>query len=550
MDSLDISFKEGFTVFTGETGAGKSIFLDAIDLLLGGTQVSSVARLLKVGSERCLIEGCFQQNSIINSWLSSNGFDTVNNEVLISREWKFVDNRWKSKSKINGKHVNKSLIVDFKSILIDITFQGAIHKLNSPTAQLEWIDKLGSDSTHDALIKVSNSWFDWHKTFQKLQRAKQEYELMQSKHDLMLHKLNQLDMAELDDPLEDNALKIEEDRLFHSVRLQETIHSLFNYLKESANQFPSVLDMVSICMKDLKIVSELDNSLIPQFDKIVSLNADLNDLIADLDNYYSLLDTDPSQLTLVQERRMLLNDLQSRYNLNLEELIAYRDKLRNALSFDSSDSTLESLIHEEELARAKRDRHNRYLSSLRENIASEFEGALIQYFSSLGMVNASFKVQITPTTPSQNGADEIMFLFSANPGQPLAPLTEVASGGELSRFLLALKATLAEVDGSNTLIFDEIDTGVSGRVSSSIATLLKKLSASRQVFCVTHQPLIAAVADHHFSISKISSNGSTSSNVKELQGFEERQRELAELAGGNFEEASLYAASLLDKKAA
>jgi len=174
----------------------------------------------------------------------------------------------------------------------------------------------------------------------------------------------------------------------------------------------------------------------------------------------------------------------------------------------------------------------------------------MKHLKTLGLANASCKVQLIPSLACEHGADEVNFLFSANPGQPLLPLSEIASGGEMSRFLLALKAILADVDGSSTLIFDEIDTGVSGRVSSSIANVLRDLSKSRQVFCVTHQPLVAALADHHFSISKVSLNGSTTSKVIELKGFEERQRELAELAGGDFAEASIYVGSLLENKAA
>jgi DNA repair protein RecN (Recombination protein N) len=170
----------------------------------------------------------------------------------------------------------------------------------------------------------------------------------------------------------------------------------------------------------------------------------------------------------------------------------------------------------------------------------------MQLLRPMGLDNVRFQVQLMPIDPSEQGGDQVSFLFSANPGQPLAPLADVASGGEMSRFLLALKSTLASVDGSSTLLFDEIDAGVSGRVSGAMGDLLHSLARHRQVFCVTHQPLVAAVADHHYRVSKTVSNGVTHSQVSHLRDTRQRQQELAELAGG--EQAQAYAASLLEQK--
>ena len=168
----------------------------------------------------------------------------------------------------------------------------------------------------------------------------------------------------------------------------------------------------------------------------------------------------------------------------------------------------------------------------------------------MGLANVRFQVAITPCDPSDQGADAVSFLFSANPGQPLAPLAEVASGGEMSRFLLALKTSLAGVDGSSSLLFDEIDSGVSGRVSGAMADLLRTMARQRQVFCVTHQPLVAAAADHHFRVSKTVVDGQTRSRVSQLRDTQAREQELAELAGGDLGEARAYAASLLDQRVA
>ena len=200
--------------------------------------------------------------------------------------------------------------------------------------------------------------------------------------------------------------------------------------------------------------------------------------------------------------------------------------------------------------RVKRDENNQALSKLRKEVAAKLEISLMEYLRTLGLSNVRFSINLISSLPSERGSDAAQFLFSANPGEPLAPLIEVASGGEMSRFLLALKTILAEVDGSSTLLFDEIDSGVSGRVSGAIAKVLRELSIHRQVFCVTHQPLVAAAADHHFSVRKFVENGKTRSEVSPLLDLSSRQKELAELAGGDIGDANAYAASLLDMQAA
>ncbi|ABX09782.1 DNA repair protein recN, ABC transporter [Prochlorococcus marinus str. MIT 9211] len=550
IDSLELSFQKGFTVFTGETGAGKSILLDAIDLLLGGNPVTNSSRILSVDSDFCSIEGFFKPNSLVNSWLKKNNFNFEKNELSISREWKLTDGKWKSRFQLNCQVVSRQYILGLRPFLADLTAQGSANKLSSLTNQLKWIDKLGANEIDNALSKVKLHWNEWKLLSDKLTRARSEYENIQNNYRKMQNTLEELEMAGINDPSEDLNLKQEEDRLVHGVRLQESLCLLFNSLKESMDNSPTALDSLSLSVRELKCITELDNSLRPQLDQVLDLYTNLQVLINDLDQYYSLLESDPNQLNKIQERRVFLKDLKSKYNRDLQQLILYREQLRESLNNEAPDIALELLEQHEKNARIQRDKSNADLSQLRRKVANNFEITLIEHMQLLGLSTASFQVQINSTLPSDNGSDQVNFLFSANPGQPLSPLVEIASGGEISRFLLALKAILAQVDGSSILIFDEIDTGVSGRVSSAVANLLKEISLCRQVFCVTHQPLIAAVADHHFSISKVLINGSNRSKVHQLKAFQERQAELAELAGGDFAEASIYAASLLEKKAA
>ena len=214
-----------------------------------------------------------------------------------------------------------------------------------------------------------------------------------------------------------------------------------------------------------------------------------------------------------------------------------------------AQASLEALEQTELQARQRRDRCNAQLTQARRLAAEALEQDLMQALRPMGLANVRFEVAIEPTAPGEEGADAVQFLFSANPGQPLAPLSEVASGGEMSRFLLALKTCLAAADQHVTLLFDEIDTGVSGRVSGAMAELLQRLAQQRQVFCVTHQPLVAAAADHHFQVAKEVRDGTTHTRVSQLRDTQARQAELAELAGGDFGETRSYAASLLKRAA-
>jgi DNA repair protein RecN (Recombination protein N) len=275
--------------------------------------------------------------------------------------------------------------------------------------------------------------------------------------------------------------------------------------------------------------------------------AQLQDLARDLDRYGAGLESDPDSLDQLQQRIAQLKALERRHGKSLAELITWRDVLREQLAPGGAEASLEALEAAELTARQQRDRCNAHLSAARRAAAEQLEQQLMQALRPMGLANVRFSVAIEPATPGEEGADVVQFLFSANPGQPLAPLAEVASGGEMSRFLLALKTCLAAADPHVTLLFDEIDTGVSGRVSGAMAQLLQRLAQQRQVFCVTHQPLVAAAADHHFRVAKEVRGGATLTQVSHLRDTQARQAELAELAGGDSGETRSYAASLLKR---
>ncbi len=554
IERLELEFRAGFTVLTGETGAGKSILLDALDALLGGSAAG--ARLLRQGSRQGLVEARFSLTPPLRAWLAEQQFeldddpdDAASAELLLSREWRLSEGRLSSRNRLNGVVVNRAQVQELRPLLLDLTVQGQTQQLARPGQQRRWLDRFGGEPLQQALPPVAAAWRRWRQSSAALEQARTGWEQLQRERQRQEQLLLDLEAAELHDPLELRNLQHEQDRLAHGVRLQQGVMQLLGRLVEGAEGAPSALDHLAACDQELQQMEQLDGSLQELRGQAGELLALLQDLARDLDRYGAALESDPGSLADLQERMAQLKALERRHGLDLAELIALRDRLREQLAPGMAEASLQALEAEELQARQERDRCNAQLTARRREAAEALQEQLMQELRPMGLANVRFAVAIEPAAPGEEGADAVHFLFSANPGQPLAPLAEVASGGEMSRFLLALKTALAAADPHVTLLFDEIDTGVSGRVSGAMAELLRRLARQRQVFCVTHQPLLAAAADHHFRVSKRVRSGVTHTEVSHLRDTRARQAELAELAGGDRSEAHSYAASLLEQHA-
>ena len=550
IERLELAFEHGFSVLTGETGAGKSLLLDALDALLGGMQGTSAGRLVRTGCDRAVIEATFTPDESARRWLEEHQLEDDGGDLVLSREWRRQDERLSSRSRLNGTVVNRQQLLQLRPLLIDLTVQGQTQQLAYAGQQRRWIDRLGGEPLAQCLLTVSESWQVWqncHAEVLKLETDRRRLEEQQEEQEALL---TELEAAFLDDPAEIQQLEQEQDRLVHGVRLLEGLAVLIGRLQDGAEQAPSALDHLTACCHELQQLQSLDSSLSVSAERCLDMEAGLLDLIRGLEAYGASLESDPERLGVLQERLALLKRLERRYGVELKVLIERRDALRDQNAAGGADAALDVLRHQEQEARKHRDSCNQSLTVLRHASAACLEERLMTHLRPMGLENVRFRVDFSAVEPMDLGADAICFLFSANPGQPLAPLAEVASGGEMSRFLLALKTCLADVDGSSTLLFDEIDSGVSGRVSGEMANLLRTMAKHRQVFCVTHQPLVAAAADHHFRVSKEVVDGETRSRVSHLRDTQARRQELAELAGGDFDDAQAYAASLLEQRAA
>ena len=547
--NLEIDFDKGFTVFTGETGSGKSIFIDTLNALLSNKKTSLDTRLVAKGSAFSSIEGVFSVLPTTKDWLINQEFD-VDEELIVTREWRLKENKYKSRFRINGVLVNRDQISELRSILFDFTLQGETFILNDSLYQLNLLDSLGLTKIQESISKVNQDWKIWNDSNCKLKQVREKIVDSKKEFDEKQYIYNDLEKLELEDPNEQTKLESDQNRLANIFRLKEGVKSLLSHLDESLDDYPTILDHSTFCINELKTLSQIDSSLEPIFDGFYSLTNNLNDLIYQINDYEKTLDIDPSFLNDLQVRLSTLKFYQKKYQRNLSELIQYKNELINSLTIHDNSNDINELSSLENKKRIIRDKSNNDLSIIRKMIALELEDKLINSLKKLGMPNVRFKVVFEECEPTINGIDKVNFMFSANPDLPLTPLADTASGGEKSRFLLAIKAIFSSFGLTNLLIFDEIDSGVSGSVSGYVANLLRELSNNRQVFCVTHQPLIAAFADNHFALKKTFIAGNTKSIVTNLDKIVDRQRELALLAGGEIVEANAYAASLLEHKAA
>ncbi len=547
--NIEIDFKKGFTVFTGQTGSGKSIFIDSLNALLATKKAPLDSRLVAKGSSFSSVEGMFFVLPSTKEWLIDQKVD-AEDELIVTREWRLKEGKYKSRFRINGVLVNRDQISHLRSLLLDFTLQGDTFFLHDISYQLKLLDSLGLTKNQQSITNVSQNWKIWQDSNFKLNEAQSK--ILESKKELeeMQYIYQDLEKLKLEDSHEDIKLEIDQTRNSNLLRLKEGIKSLLIRLDESMDEYPSLLDHTNFCINELKHLSKIDSTLEPIFDNFSAIVNTLYDLICQIKDYENTLDIDPILLNDIQVRLSTLKLYQKKYQKNLPELISYKDELNNYLSPQNDDFKIKELISLEKKYRIQRDTSNQELSSIRKTTALKLEDKLIKSLKELGIPNVRFKIIFQECEPTVNGIDKVNFMFSANPGFPLAPLSEIASGGEKSRVLLAIKAIFSSFDQTNLLIFDEIDSGVSGSVSSYVANLLSELSAHRQVFCVTHQPLIAAFADNHFAFKKTVIDGNTVSKLTYLKEIADREKELATLAGGEIVEAKAYAASLLEHKAA
>jgi DNA repair protein RecN (Recombination protein N) len=566
VDSLELNLDSGLSVLTGETGAGKSIILDAIDLVLGG---KPNLRMIRSGSDRSIIEATFQISHSLSAWLDLQEIDPLEEDTLIcSREIVIGKNSLRSRSRVNGVVVNRQLMSELRSRLVEITAQGQTVNLLISEKQRELLDAYGGKSIGQQLGKVVTVYETAQKTKQELEkRIKSEQELLQ-RQDLLEFQLKDLNEAELTDANELDELEQERDRLGHVVELQQLGHQAYQMLYERDNDEPAAADLLAKAESCLMEMAEYDPELDPILEMIQSGLAQIVEAGQQISSYSDGLESDPERLNEIESRVRQLKNICRKYGPDLVDAIALQEQLQAELNLiTDSGQSIATLQQEYEVAVANLTQECQKLTQLRQKAATKLEKQLVKELKPLAMDKVIFECRLEQSSPTAMGADKIVFYFSPNAGETVQPLSLIASGGEMSRFLLALKACFTGTEeSSSTLIFDEIDAGVSGKVAQAIAEKLHQLGKQHQVLCVTHQPLIAAMANGHFKVEKTiieekssATNKNGSSNipeirtvirVKSLGEHTVRVTELAQITGGHSaDDAIAFAESLLTKAA-
>ncbi|MGK7938905.1 MAG: DNA repair protein RecN [Crocosphaera sp.] len=565
VDRLTLQFGQGLNVLTGETGAGKSIILDAIDVVLGG-KVNN--RLIRQGTQHASLEATFEGNQRVLDWLAQQEMDPLDDGTVVClRELSLSGGTVRSRSRINGVLVNLQLMAQFRTLLVEITAQGQTVQLMDATRQRELLDLYGANGIVKQKKLVESAYGDWKKAEKILEKRKKSEQERLQRLDLLEYQLKELEEAQLTDPDELEHLQQERDRLSHVVELQKLSYQTYELLYQNDSGEPAIADRLGEAEILLTNMVEYDSEIAPLLEMVQSALTQVVEAGKEINGYGDRLEADPERLTEIEERINLIKRICRKYGPSLSDAINLYQQLTAELEqLNDSEQSIETLEKEYHIAQEKLVKTCEYLTLLRQKAASKLEKQLVRELKPLAMDKVVFVCQISPCSPSINGSDQVVFYFSPNPGEKIQPLSRTASGGEMSRFLLALKACFAKTEKcSGTLIFDEIDAGVSGKVAQAIAEKLHSLSKTYQVLCVTHQPLVAAMAENHFrvekqiveEVSKLENeeNGQLSLpelrtvvRVKPLDNIQTRREELAQLTGGHSsEDAMEFAKSLLVK---
>ncbi|GAB4117379.1 MAG: DNA repair protein RecN [Candidatus Caldatribacteriota bacterium] len=540
---LNIEFDQGLNVLTGETGAGKSIIIEAINLILGSSAHSD---LIRSGEDNLLVEALFHLSPVekinFNHLQSTIKLVDEQGYLIIRRE---INRSGRNKCWINQNLINLSLLQEIGNYLIDLHGQHSHQYLLDSSRHIDIIDSLGEEKVTASRKELFNSYKSWREKKKKLNYLIQARQENLKRIGFLKFQLEEIDKASLQKD-EDKVLEEEERVLRNAERIIERMEKAVYILYEGVMEHPSLRDSLNEIVKSFGEVSSLDHKIEEMREKLKEIKLQIDDLVYEIENYKDKIELNTQRLKEVEERLNLINNLKNKYGDNIEEILKYRETIYQELkSIDYNEEEMEILKKEINELTRQISKICLELSLERKKISQKLEERVVQELDDLNMKKCSFKVDIQQITDSEGikindtnyrigpkGIDQIEFLISPNPGEKLKPLSRIISGGEVSRVMLALKSILAQVDQVPTLIFDEIDSGVGARLGEVIAQKLKNISQNRQVICVTHLPQIACRAKKHFYVEKYSKNDQTYLSIGELSG-ENRVQEIARMLDGN-----------------
>lgn len=531
IDELNIQMHPGFSVITGETGAGKSIILGAIGLLLGNRADS---KSIKAGRDRCVIEAHFDLSKYdMQQFFTDNDIDEDLSDTIIRRE---LTAAGKSRAFINDTPVSLTKMRELGEQLVDIHSQHQNLLLQKEDFQLNVVDIIAQDDKQRKNYEAAYN--QYKQANQKLNALKAEIEKNRENEDFLRFQFKELDEAQLQNG-EQEELEQEYEMLSHSEDIKTALYQADNHLSGDDGNIIERLKQTSEQLANIKDVYPEVTELLERID---SSYIELKDIAQEVNGLTDHVEFDPARLETINERLDKLNSLQQKFHVrDLGELIETYHQLKEQLShIDHSDEDVEALEQEVTQLLEKAQKQAKELTAIRTKAAKKVEEEMKQRLIPLGIPNVRFSISLTEKPLSHDGGDKVSFLFSANKSTPLQPVTQVASGGEIARVMLSLKAMISGAVKLPTIIFDEIDTGVSGKIAEKMAQIMVEMgNHERQVLSITHLPQIAAMGSHHYKVSKEETNNGTISRMTELSQ-QERVQEIAQmLSGSDVSEAAL-----------
>lgn len=538
VDELRLSVDNNLNILTGETGSGKSIIIDALGLCLGEKYDRS---FLRKGTEKGLVECVFySENSQLKKILDENDIDIEDDNLLVITRLIYSDG--KSTARVNGRTVKVSLLKEISSTLIDIHGQHQNQALFNKDTHLKFIDLFGEDKIkpiRDDYKSIYANYIELKKSLNTLTENKDDMQI-QREIDLLKFQINEIETANLDRDEYEELLKQREvyrngEKIFNNLNL--SYENLYN------GQI-NVVDLIGSALSELNSISKYDKILSDYSENIERIMYELQDISRDIRNYKDSIDFEPYQLEQIELRVDEINNLRRKYGDKIEDIFTYyenmKDRLDEILNRDEKVEELKKQISEIENVLLEKSSK---LTKIRKEVASELESILLMELESLNMKNIVFKVNFDQTSFTYNGIDNIEFMISFNLGEDVKPIYKVASGGEMSRFMLAFKTILADIDNIDTLVFDEIDTGISGIAAQIVGEKLSSIASKKQIICITHLPQIAAHADTHYCIEKNTSEDRTFTSIRKLGDIQRRDEIARLIAGSNITEKTMEHAS-------
>lgn len=541
IEQLELSFYSGFSVLTGETGAGKSIIIDALGLLLGRR---ASTEMIRTGAESCVIQGVFAVHDeealgLLQEW----GID-AEEELVITRE---VSNNGRNRCRLNGKLVSVSQLSELGAYLAEIVGQHDSRSLLNPNRHLMYLDAFGGDAHQRELEELRARHEAWSSIRREMTLLSGDERERNRRIDLLRFQLEEIADARLQTG-EEEALLAERKRLANLDRLRKAVGTAYGLLSDSDGHTESVVRKLNLAQAELERARAFDDELAAATELLASAVAQVGEVSLELWSYLDRFELDPERLNEVETRLDLIETLKRKYGDSVAEILKFADQAQQELEFlESSAERSQELQKELERAWSAWLEKARQVSLKRRELAAELEKKIEGQLADLNMSNTRFVVSFEDNgaqermVPNHDGLEQVQFMIAPNVGEELKPLSRIASGGELSRVMLAIKVILAQAEAIPTIVFDEIDTGIGGQTAGKLAEKLKALSAACQVMCVTHLPVIASFGAHHYAVHKETSGERTTISVREL-AKDGRIMELTRMLGGSESSDSITAA--------